>query len=212
MVACAPEPIEQFRSAHPDLITGIAANHRNAIVAVGFFERVTAKIVVERFLKLSAILKGLSEREAKMVTILELRRFRGLSVAHRCDLIVAERIGFEVRETPIGVAEIGSRGCRQLIRFDGFRRSAECLQGMRHREMQVGCFGSAHQQLAVDLECLLVLAETDQSGGVGGSVKPVRGVFLEQQVQLCQRSCMFVPTKQNACVVISGGRIVGSEI
>jgi hypothetical protein len=65
------------------------------------------------------------------VVAIDRRRLRvRLGGAHLRHFRVAEAVQFQVRQAPIGVAEVGPRRGGRAIRFDGLRNLADRLQGV----------------------------------------------------------------------------------
>ena len=71
------------------------------------FQTVSSLIIGEGVFILSAVLQRFAQCETEVIAIRKLRLWRGLTLAHRCNLFGIKSIGFEVGKAPIGIAKIG---------------------------------------------------------------------------------------------------------
>ena len=133
---------------------------------------------------LAPVLQRLAEREAEVIAILQRRCRRRLLGAHARDLLVAEAIGLEVGQAPIGVAEIGPGRRRRAIGLDRLRDPADRLQRMAEPQVHVRRFGRVGQHVPIERDRLVMFSQTDGDGGRKGAVVRIARLQLQQPLDL----------------------------
>ena len=77
--------------------------------------------------------------------------------AHARELLLGEVVGLEIGEAPVGIAKrrtgLGSRA----VGSNRLRLPAQCLECVGDREVQVRGLGRTGQEVAKNVQCLLVL-------------------------------------------------------
>ena len=117
----SPGAPRRIRACRLRLARRSCARVRLGVVARSVsLERVAALVVAERFGEFAAILERLAEREAQVIAIDHgAVRGGGLLGAHPRDLVVGEAVGLEVREAPVGIAEVRPGRGGRAVGLDG---------------------------------------------------------------------------------------------
>src|SRR6202011_5385267 len=119
---------EELVRADLDLLPRVALDDLWPVAALGALQRVAALVVAPGLGVLAAILVGLAERETQVIAIDRRRPGRRLLGAHARDFLVQEAVCLEVRQTPVGVAEVRPGGGRGAVGLDGLPAAAEGLE------------------------------------------------------------------------------------
>ncbi len=144
-----------------------------------------------------------------MIAIRQPGRGRRLLGAHAGHLLVGEAVELEVRQAPVGVAEVRTRERGGAIGLDRLGDPADGLQRMAHPERDVPGGRRLLKHGSVDAEGLLVLSKTDGGGGGQGAIGGVGRIDGEQLVDLLGGRPMLLPLDQRLGIVVARRAIVG---
>ena len=134
--------------------------------------------------------------------------FRG---AHVRELLVPEPIGLEVRQAPVRIAEVRPAGRRPMVRVDRRLTPAECLLGMRDRQMQIRIRRAAAQQFLVESDGAIMFAKADGTRGIQRLQHPVLGVLAEELLELAARFAVLVFLDKHGGVFLAGNTVIGRQ-
>ena len=84
-----------------------------------------------------------------------------LDASHRCDFLVGKAIGFQIRKTPVRIAEIVPRPVGLSICIDGRCLLADCFERMPVHQVKVCAIGSFCKRAIVNFHCNIVVADRD---------------------------------------------------
>src|SRR5256885_10374797 len=191
-----------FRSARVQL--QVALHGADVEAALGLLERVAALVVPERLLVFAPVLERLAEREAQVVPIHEPGGGGGLESAHALELCVGETVGLEVGEAPVGIAEVRSRRSRGPVLLDRLRLPFLSLQRVRNRQVQLRIVRRFSEQLPINAQRLLVIAESDGRRRIHGTKGAIAGIDREEFARLLERGQVLVALAEHDGVVVAG--------
>src|SRR5437588_9232895 len=162
------------------------------IPACALLEGVAALVIAEGLLVVGAILQRLAQRKTQVVSIRERGRRGCLLQTHLRDLLVRESIGLEVRQAPIGVTEARTRRGGGPVGSDRFGLSAECLERMADRHVQLRGLRGIYEELAEGSHRLLVISEANAGRGIHRAEGAIRWLNLEKLASFQERLRVLV--------------------
>src|SRR5215472_4366125 len=178
---------EELRGTDLDLLLRVAFDQLGPVAAFGAFELVTQPVVVERARKVSLVFIRLAECKAQMVAVDEPDRRSDHRGPHPCQLLRRETVGLEVGEAPVRITEVRPRGGRATVGIDRGFRLPERLLRVTDRQVRLGIRGVPNQQLAVEPDRALVLAETDTGRRKQGLQRRVLRLIPQELPELAAR-------------------------
>src|ERR1700676_2381642 len=179
---------EELCCAQVDLLSRIGFEDLGPVATFGSLERVAPLVIAPRLLKLAAVLERLAERKAQVIAIDQRRRRRRFVGAHARDFAVGKAVGLKIRKTPVRIAIRWAGGRGGAIGLDGLLASAQGLERRGDRQGHIGPPRGLGQQLTIERERLLVVAEADTRGRVHRPVLPVVGLECQQLLELLARA------------------------
>ena len=190
------------------LQTGVGLHDRRGIAAGLAAQAVAVIVPVPGAGEVAAVLQRLAEGEAEVGPVFHASVRVGRLSAHRVDLGGAEAIGLEVRQAPVGVAEVGPGGRRRAIGLDRLGQAPHGLKRVAQPKGHVPGRRGVRPHAAIDRDGALVLADADGRGRRQGAVVRVIGVEVEQGVDLFACGGVLLPLQQGLGVFVAGGPVV----
>ncbi len=151
---------EELARADLDLVFGVALDELGAVAAFGALERIAEPVLLEGRGELARIFQRLAERKVQVVAIDEPGGRGRDRTAHARQLLAREAVGLEVGEAPVRVPEIRPARGSAAVGLDGWLRLPEGLEGVRDRQVRLGILPVTAQQLAVERNRALMVAES----------------------------------------------------
>ena len=178
----------------------------------GAAQTVTLLVVLEGRSELPSVLQCLAEREVKVEAILFIQVGSLQLRAHRSDVRLREPEGLQVREAPIGLAEMRRQLDTLAIGAETLVLATGRLQRMAVAHPDLGVARILGEHVCIQPDRLLVFADTDEDGSLQVSIAGIARLGFERAVDLRQRRRCFVLTMQHERVVVTRSCEAGREL
>ncbi len=99
-------------------------------MTVGALQRVAAVIEGPGRGEIAAILVGLAQGETQVVAVNEMRGLRRFLATHDVHFLIRKRIGFQIGQAPVGIAEVRAGQSGAAVGRDRLRHAADRLERM----------------------------------------------------------------------------------
>ncbi len=201
--------LEEFARAQGNLTAGEVFEHFGTMALGGFFQRVAALVVFERFGEKSAVFQSLAQRETQVISVFGRRGGARLTLVHECDLGVRKTVGFEIRQSPECFAEAGFRCCGVVIGVDRLLSLARRLQGIANRQVELRILWRLFQQLAIERQSPVVVADPGHCGSKERSIGVIGRGDRHELRNLHAGLLMLLPLEQYECKLVTCGFVAG---
>ena len=146
-----------------------------------------------------------------MIPVGQLRRAGGLHFTHRRYLRCVKPIGFQVRQTPIGIAEIGFNPVRSGISLNRFGLTARGFQRMAQGKMYRGIIRNFLRTLAVYGQRFIKIANNKILVGVKHFDRRTIGGLHPQQHGLFQCLIKFLSFIEDVDIIHVRAVVIGFQ-
>ena len=167
-------------------------------------ERVSFRVVLERFRERLRVLERLAEREVEVIAVLFADVGPRELPAHDGDVARLEAERLEVGEAPPGLAEVGKKLGAPAVRIDAFVRPAKRLERVAVTHPAFRQRGLLAEKNFIDFDRFLVFADPDQRRRAQCAIARIAGLLRHQQIDLRERLLRFHLPVQDGGVVLPG--------